>query len=248
MKILLYNPDNGVTRNFMPHLWMFLLQELTPPGHEVILIDGNAKAMTDDEMKQAAEYFSSVRWRPHVRVVETKLVPKTQIQGELFIPTGEEGAVEPIGNRIIEVPTDVEQNQVLRNSRGTWIAYVPVGSIKKGQGLIVHTHDCHAIRKSRRSEPDKWIDVEWDPERGRLFEVRITVHAQNRRGVLAKVAAAISDAGSNIENVSMDDERGIYTSLFFNVQVSDRIHLARVIHSIRRIPEVVRINRVKTDA
>ena len=39
MRILLYNPDNGVTRNFMPHLWMFLLQSLTPPGHEVILID-----------------------------------------------------------------------------------------------------------------------------------------------------------------------------------------------------------------
>src|SRR5918993_2877114 len=50
MKILLYNPDNGVTRNFMPHLWMFLLQALTPPGHEVILVDGNARAMTEDEL------------------------------------------------------------------------------------------------------------------------------------------------------------------------------------------------------
>ncbi|HEX8922289.1 MAG TPA: radical SAM protein, partial [Pyrinomonadaceae bacterium] len=50
MKILLYNPDNGVTRNFMPHLWMFLLQALTPKGHEVLLIDGNARAMTDDEL------------------------------------------------------------------------------------------------------------------------------------------------------------------------------------------------------
>src|ERR1041384_7344705 len=50
MKILLYNPDNGVTRNFMPHLWMFLLQTLTPPEHEVILIDGNAHAMTDKEL------------------------------------------------------------------------------------------------------------------------------------------------------------------------------------------------------
>ena len=47
MKILLYNPDNGVTRNFMPHLWMFLLQELTPPGHEVLLIDGNTRAMDE---------------------------------------------------------------------------------------------------------------------------------------------------------------------------------------------------------
>jgi len=48
MRILLYNPDNGVTRNFMPHLWMFLLQVLTPPGHEVLLIDGNAQAMDED--------------------------------------------------------------------------------------------------------------------------------------------------------------------------------------------------------
>src|SRR6184192_3227204 len=47
MKILLYNPDNGVTRNFMPHLWMFLLQSLTPPEHNVFLIDGNAQPMTE---------------------------------------------------------------------------------------------------------------------------------------------------------------------------------------------------------
>src|ERR1044072_2476905 len=50
MRILLYNPDNGVTRNFMPHLWMFLLQSLTPPGHEVLLVDGNARAMSDAEL------------------------------------------------------------------------------------------------------------------------------------------------------------------------------------------------------
>jgi radical SAM superfamily enzyme YgiQ (UPF0313 family) len=50
MRILLYNPDNGVTRNFMPHLWMFLLQALTPPGHEVLLIDGNARPMNEKEL------------------------------------------------------------------------------------------------------------------------------------------------------------------------------------------------------
>ena len=52
MKILLYSPDNGVTRNFMPHLWMFLLQAITPPRHEVVLIDANARAMSDDEIVQ----------------------------------------------------------------------------------------------------------------------------------------------------------------------------------------------------
>src|SRR2546427_11810547 len=50
MRILLYNPDNGVTRNFMPHLWMFLLKALTPPSHEVVLVDGNAKPMNEREL------------------------------------------------------------------------------------------------------------------------------------------------------------------------------------------------------
>src|SRR5438270_7149719 len=52
MRILLYNPDNGVTRNFMPHLWMFLLQALTPPEHEVLLIDGNAQPMDESQIAQ----------------------------------------------------------------------------------------------------------------------------------------------------------------------------------------------------
>src|SRR5512143_3386717 len=50
MRILLFNPDNGVTRNFMPHLWMFLLESLTPPEHQVFLIDGNAQRMDEDEI------------------------------------------------------------------------------------------------------------------------------------------------------------------------------------------------------
>ncbi|MGH9880226.1 MAG: B12-binding domain-containing radical SAM protein, partial [Pyrinomonadaceae bacterium] len=52
MRILLYNPDNGVTRNFMPHLWMFLLKALTPREHEVLLIDGNAKPLSEAELIQ----------------------------------------------------------------------------------------------------------------------------------------------------------------------------------------------------
>lgn len=55
MRVLLYNPDNGVTRNFMPHLWMFLLQALTPPEHEVLLIDGNARPMADAELVRFAQ-------------------------------------------------------------------------------------------------------------------------------------------------------------------------------------------------
>jgi GTP pyrophosphokinase len=119
-----------------------------------------------------------------------------------------------------------------------------IGFIKKGQGLVVHTHDCPTAQKSR-TDPEKWIDVDWDPDTGRMFDVSIRVIAANQRGVLAKVAAAIADAGSNIDNVSMDEERGIYTAMQFTVQVQNRMHLAQLMRSLRRIPEVVRIGRTK---
>ena len=52
MNILLYTPDNGVTRNFMPHLWMFVLQSLTPSEHKVFLIDANASPFTENEVAE----------------------------------------------------------------------------------------------------------------------------------------------------------------------------------------------------
>jgi len=119
-----------------------------------------------------------------------------------------------------------------------------IGSIKKGSGLVIHTHDCPTIRKSRSTEPQKWIDVEWEPEDGKLFDIRIKVEVKNTRGVLAQVAAAIAEAGSNIEHVSMDsDPERLFTLLRFTIQVAHRNHLAAVMRGMRHIPEVTRIVR-----
>jgi len=94
-----------------------------------------ARAMTDEEMKAAAEYFAAIKWTPWIRVVETKTVPKTRIVGNLFLPA-KPPATEPIGGRIIETPEDEEQAETLRNPRSGCVAYVPVGSIKRGQDLV----------------------------------------------------------------------------------------------------------------
>ncbi|MGD1032140.1 MAG: c-type cytochrome [Opitutaceae bacterium] len=99
------------------------------------MMAGLAKAMSDEEMKAAAEYFSAMKWTPWTRVVETDLVPKTRLDGNLFIAT-EAARTEPIAGRIIEVPEDEEQSEVLRNPRSGFIAYVPVGSIRKGESLV----------------------------------------------------------------------------------------------------------------
>ena len=94
-----------------------------------------AKAMTDDEMRISAEYFGAIKWTPWIRVVESDMVPKTRIVGNLFLPVGEE-KTEPIAGRIIEMPEDVEQAETLRSPRSGFIAYVPPGSLKKGQDLV----------------------------------------------------------------------------------------------------------------
>jgi len=119
-----------------------------------------------------------------------------------------------------------------------------IGFIKKGQGMVVHTHDCPTAAKSR-TDPDKWLDVEWAPEAGRTFVVSIRVTVANQRGVLAKVAAAIAEHGSNIDNVSMDEDRSAYTGMQFTLQVTDRLHLARIMRGLRHIPEVIRIARMR---
>jgi cytochrome c553 len=93
-----------------------------------------AKDMTDDEIKAAATYFSSMKWTPWIRVVETDTVPTTTIRGNVFFATPD-GAKEPIGNRIIETPEDGERFE-LRDPRSGFIAYVPTGSLKKGAAFV----------------------------------------------------------------------------------------------------------------
>jgi len=93
-----------------------------------------AKAMTDDEVKAAAEYFAAIKPTPWIRVVEAANVPKTRIAGGMFMQlNGSE--TEPVGVRILEVPEDRERTD-LRDPRSGFIAYVPVGSIKRGETLV----------------------------------------------------------------------------------------------------------------
>ena len=75
-----------------------------------------AKAMTDEELKAAAAYFGSMKWTPWIKVVEADVVPKTRVQGGMFLRL-EGSATEPIGRRIIETPDDAERTEVLRDPR-----------------------------------------------------------------------------------------------------------------------------------
>lgn len=120
-----------------------------------------------------------------------------------------------------------------------------LGFIDKDRGLVIHTHDCNSVRKFRL-DPDKWLDVEWEPDNNRLFKTNLNLTVANQPGMLAKIAAGIADANSNIDNVSVEESDGsAYVNLYFTVQVKNRIHLADLMRGLRKIPDVVRINRTK---
>jgi cytochrome c553 len=103
-----------------------------------------AKAMTEEEIKAAAAYFGAIPFRPWIKVVETATVSKTRIAGGMFLAL--EGAEqEPLGQRIIEVPVSEEMTETLKNPHSGFIAYAPVGSVRKGEALATSSQCglCH---------------------------------------------------------------------------------------------------------
>ena len=120
-----------------------------------------------------------------------------------------------------------------------------LGYINKDKGLVIHTHDCKIVNELSL-EHDRWVDVEWEPDSEKLFNVRLSVLVVNERGMLGKIASVIADADSNIDNVSLQDMDGSpFATLNFVVQVRHRLHLAELIRNLRKITKVNKITRVK---
>ena len=94
------------------------------------------KIITDSEIREAADYFTSLKPQPWIRVVETDTVPRSYIGPGNKRLVHPDGGTEPLGNRIIEVPED-EEVVVYRDPASGFVAYVPKGSIAKGKELAI---------------------------------------------------------------------------------------------------------------
>ena len=97
---------------------------------------GNAAGLTQEEAIAAAKYFSSIKMTPWIKVIETDTVPKNHNVGGFFWAPVEGNETEPLGNRLLEMPTSLEETE-LHSPRSSWIAYVPTGSLKRGEDLVV---------------------------------------------------------------------------------------------------------------
>jgi len=118
-----------------------------------------------------------------------------------------------------------------------------VAIFSPGRGLVVHHQDCPNLGDFRR-QGQSWLDVQWADEVRGEFSTAIRIDAGNQRGMLATIAALIAEEGSNIEDVRSEERDGLSTSLRFVVSVKGRKHLASIIRRLKKVPFVLRINRV----
>jgi (p)ppGpp synthase/HD superfamily hydrolase len=114
--------------------------------------------------------------------------------------------------------------------------------LSAGRGVMIHRQNCGNLAEYRK-QPEKWLSVGWEGAQEKLFSSEIQLDINNRVGVLAAVASAIAGTETNIDQVSLEERDVNSSSLRFQLQVRDRKHLARVIRTIRRMPDVQRVYR-----
>jgi guanosine-3',5'-bis(diphosphate) 3'-pyrophosphohydrolase len=119
-----------------------------------------------------------------------------------------------------------------------------VGRFQQGRGIMVHASDCPTIKKAR-GNPEQFISMRWDEDVEGEFWVDVTVEVANQRGVLAALATAISEAESNIGNISVDPRDGRHNAVTFSLSVLNRTHLAKVMRRLRGNKVVMRLYRKK---
>jgi GTP diphosphokinase / guanosine-3',5'-bis(diphosphate) 3'-diphosphatase len=149
--------------------------------------------------------------------------------------------------------TQASKRLAIAGAQGIGLLYAPcclpipgdavVGKLGSDGTLTVHTHDCKQITKSREKDLDAWLDLSWGDTHEETFHTRVLVDVRNGKGVLAKVAAAITDAGCNISQVRTEDEPGNTATMSFYIAVTDRTQLASVYRSLRRVPHTLRVRR-----
>jgi RelA/SpoT family (p)ppGpp synthetase len=118
-----------------------------------------------------------------------------------------------------------------------------LGFITAGRGIVIHTQDCKNVADFR-DKPEKWLDVKWEDSIQGDFPIDINLLVISKRGVLARVASTIADMEANIENVNITERDGVHSTLSFTVMVENRQHLARIMRELRKMEEVIRIQRL----
>ena len=203
------------------------------------------KKMTDEQRRRLLDTLGVDNWDDLLSDVGSGKRMASMVAKQLLPPRTNGGA---------EANREFLQPLAIRGSEGMLINYarccspVPgdtiIGFFTTGRGIVIHTTDCPNA-KGYRKQPDKTVPVEWDEDVSGHFSVNLRVEVHNQRGVLARIATIIAEQESNINNLNVDERDGQIPIIRVSIDVTGRVHMARILRQIRMQPSVVRVSRVK---
>jgi RelA/SpoT family (p)ppGpp synthetase len=177
---------------------------------------------------------------------------------ELFEKIGLGERLAPLVARRLQPAHDSEQHSMstgplmIAGTEGLLVTYAhccfPIPNdpimayLSAGRGVVIHRQNCGNLAEYRK-QPEKWLSVAWEATHERLFTSEIQLEINNRVGVLAAVASSIAGTETNIDQVQLEERDVSNSWLRIQLQVRDRRHLAQVIRTIRRMPDVQRVFR-----
>jgi RelA/SpoT family (p)ppGpp synthetase len=213
------------------------------------------KRLLDKSLKDLG---SSLRKVGKVRMAEALDELGLNNTSELFEQLGLGERLAPLTARFLVGTGEDSENEediaslVIAGTEGMVVSYAKccyplpgddvMGYLTAGRGVVIHRNTCGNLSNFRK-QPEKWIAVSWEAKIDRDFHCLIQCETRNRTGVLAEVAATIADSGSNIEQVEVISRHEDVSVLTFLLQVHDRIHLARIMRNVRKMPNVIRVSR-----
>jgi (p)ppGpp synthase/HD superfamily hydrolase len=213
------------------------------------------KRLLDRSLKDLG---SSLRKVGKVRMAESLEQLGLVNTDELFEQVGLGERLAPLTARVLvggSINDDDQQDAaslVIAGTEGMVVAYgkcchpIPgddvMGYLTAGRGVVIHRNQCGNLSNFRK-QPEKWISVTWETNIERGFNSQIHIDTRNKPGVLAEVAATIADCNSNIEQVEVRGRHDDCSVLSFLLLVKDRVHLARIMRSVRNMKNVIRVTR-----
>ena len=220
-----------------------LEKELEGLGHSLEAVEDNLpKLLQDYKIESYDKLLEQIALGNRLSL----LVARRLISGQEVVE--EESTEEEKGSKV---------KLTIRGTEGMVVNYAkccrPIpgdditGMFTPGKGIVVHRQGCRNLGDYKRHSAN-WIDIEWQQEMEAEFSTEIQVTVGNRRGVLAMVASEISTFGSNIENVGSSDRDGLSSILTFVISVRDRIHLAKIMRHVYKLPSVLKVSRTKASS
>jgi len=213
------------------------------------------KRLLDRSLKDIG---SSLRKVGKVRMAEALEDLGLDANTELFEQVGLGQRLAPLTARFLTGMGDESEDKkntaslIISGTEGMVISYgkccypIPgddvMGYLTAGRGVVIHRNQCGNLSNFRK-QPEKWISVHWEKDIDRDFFCQIQTDTRNKPGVLAEVAATIGDCDSNIEQVEVLGRHEDCSVLSFLLLVKDRVHLAKIMRSVRNMKNVIRVSR-----